>query len=103
MLRYATVSFSAMECIVMRFVQRKYAFWKLYGALIAFFYAGIAVLTTWDLAPKLPHTWIVPKDTLVHFWNNWWIRYPYRTAKPLPVHMMFTPAGLVSSHITMPV
>ncbi len=80
----------------MRVVQRKYAIWMLYGALITFFYAGIAVLTTWDLAPKLAtHLDRSTKDTLVHFWNNWWIRYALSHGQnPFQCSMMFYPSGV---------
>jgi hypothetical protein len=68
----------------------------LLGTLLLFLgYFGLAILLTWPLFARLTTALPAGTDTLVHYWNNWWVgqalgdgRSPYFT------ELLFHPDGL---------
>ena len=76
------------------------AYWIVFLA-----YLGIAVLVTWPLVPRMGTDLPDGADTLVHYWNDWWVQYALRNDQPLYyTSHMFYPNGitLVYHNISWP-
>jgi hypothetical protein len=63
-------------------------------ALLA--YAGVAAVTTWPLVARITtHLPGQSTDTLVHYWNGWWVRASLaRGESPFFTDYLFYPRGL---------
>lgn len=59
-------------------------------------YATAAVLVTWPLALRLNMHLPGPSaDTLLHYWNGWWVRHALQTgANPYRCDLLFFPYGV---------
>ena len=64
--------------------------------LVLVFFFGIAVATTWPLALRITtHLAGGTLDTLVHYWNGWWVRESLTTGQtPFRTSLIFYPEGV---------
>jgi hypothetical protein len=64
--------------------------------LVLVAYAGVAVATTWPLVARLStHLPGGTTDTLVHYWNGWWVGRALSTGQtPFYTSLLFHPAGI---------
>lgn len=64
--------------------------------LVLLAYAAVAVATTWPLAARLTtHLPGGTTDTLVHYWNGWWVGRALSTGQtPFYTPLLFHPAGI---------
>ncbi len=66
------------------------------GSLIIFIYIGVAIIVTWPLVANLSSQ--LPsgsRDTLVHYWNGWWVRHALTSGQnPFYTPLLFYPKGI---------
>ena len=64
--------------------------------LVLLAYASVAVATTWPLVARLTtHLPGGTTDTLVHYWNGWWVGRALSTGQtPFYTPLLFHPAGI---------
>jgi len=67
-----------------------------FSLIVLLAYASVAVGTTWPLAARITtHLPGGTADTLVHYWNGWWVWRALTTGQsPLHTSYLFHPAGI---------
>jgi hypothetical protein len=77
-------------------MNERQALGKRWGLVVLLAYVGAAIVMTWPLAARLTthlpgHT----TDTLVHYWNGWWVRQALSAGEsPFQTPYLFYPRGL---------